>query len=53
MHASSGTRGNKKIGFSGKANGASDASKVKEKTSGGKSHKSATAYKCHNSKGSY
>ena len=39
-------RGNSKIGNFKSANGAPDASSVKEKTSGGKSAKSATAYKC-------
>ena len=37
--------GNPKIGCKSTANGAPDASKVKEKTSGGKSAKSATRYK--------
>lgn len=46
-HKSSGTRGNSKIGFGKSANGAPDASSVKEKTSGGKSAKSDTKYKCH------
>ena len=48
-HSSSGTRGNKKIGHFYGANSAAKASSVQEKTSGGKSQKSATAYKCHNS----
>ncbi len=39
-------QGNKKIGHFSTGNGASDASKVKEKTSGGKSKKSATKFKC-------
>ena len=38
--------GNSKIGNFKSANGAPDASAVKEKTSGGKSAKSATRYKC-------
>ncbi len=37
--------GNKKIGTPKSANSASDASNVKEKTSGGKSSKSATSYR--------
>lgn len=52
-HSMSGTRGNSKIGFGKSANGAPDATSVKEKTSGGKSPKSATAYKCHNGDGKY
>jgi hypothetical protein len=40
-------RGNAKIGTPKSAKGAGDASSKKEKTSGGKSPKSATAYKCH------
>ena len=39
-------QGNKKIGHFGSANGAPDASNVKEKTKGGKSPKSATKFKC-------
>jgi hypothetical protein len=42
-----GTHGNPKIGCKSTANGAPDASSVKEKTSGGKSPKSATRYKTH------
>lgn len=38
--------GNSKIGNFKSANGAPDASSVKGKTSGGKSPKSATRYKC-------
>jgi hypothetical protein len=41
-------RGNSKIGHFKSANSAPDASAVKEKTSGGKSKKSATAFKCKN-----
>jgi hypothetical protein len=40
--------GNDKIGFKKSANGAPDASAIKEKTSGGKSEKSATMLKTHN-----
>lgn len=39
--------GNKKIGTPKSAKGAGDASGKKEKTSGGKSPKSATRFKCH------
>jgi len=39
-------QGNKKIGTPKGANSAPDASSVKEKTSGGKSAKSATKFKC-------
>lgn len=46
-HSQSGTRGNKKIGFSG-TKGAK-ASDNQESTKGGKAAKSATEYKCHNS----
>lgn len=53
-HSHSGTRGNKKIGFHSTAKGAADASNQKEKTSGGKSDKSATFYKTGTGeKGSY
>jgi len=46
MYKSSG-HGNKKIGTSKNANSAADGSKQKEKTSGGKSPKSATMFKTH------
>lgn len=46
-HKSSGTRGNAKIGTPISAKGVGDASAKKQKTSGGKSAKSATAFKCH------
>ena len=39
-------RGNSKIGHFKSATGAPDASAVKGKTTGGKSKKSATAFKC-------
>lgn len=39
--------GNKKIGTPKSAKGAGDASGQKQKTSGGKSPKSATRFKCH------
>lgn len=42
--------GNPKIGTPKSANGAPDAASQKEKTSGGKSAKSATSYKCNGSK---
>jgi hypothetical protein len=41
------TRGNAKIGTPKSAKGVADASNQKGKTKGGKSAKSATAFKCH------